>query len=391
MNNGSIRLPIAAQIRVDDVAWFTGSDDRWCGLPSRSGLPRKHCPEDYLPLEKIGAALGIKFACALVLGEWDIHNRLRGVPHVTWDEENWDMASKIDREIAERSAQMLETSDHIEYMIHGLLHGYYDHGKQVTEEQYYPRTKNPETGEYTKQWTHLPLDEFRRHLDLFYEICHDWGFTKKIASFACPNGCNGAPEENTEYADILRREYGITTWMNSWRHFKDNIEVISGVVCEKGRACVPWNAYDIEPLRLPNVYSEDMERPYADFAFHWPNFLRYHAESNLERVDDWVKFFLREAETFGIMLSRDTAFGASQCVYSRFSSVDITDGKCVIDVSGAEAKNAADLRNEFYVSMKNGTEPKACEGGTFELFETKQNFKTYKVTRRNTDRITLTL
>jgi len=36
MNNGSIRLPIAAQIRVDDVAWFTGSDDRWCGLPSRS-------------------------------------------------------------------------------------------------------------------------------------------------------------------------------------------------------------------------------------------------------------------------------------------------------------------------------------------------------------------
>ncbi len=38
----SITIPVAFQIRLDDVGWHNGSDDRYCSCPSRTGLPRLH-------------------------------------------------------------------------------------------------------------------------------------------------------------------------------------------------------------------------------------------------------------------------------------------------------------------------------------------------------------
>ena len=82
----NIKLPIAVAIRVDDVGWFEGADDRHLGRPSRTGIPRRHVPDDILTLNAIGRGLGTKVLCNLVIGEWDFKNRLRGVPHETWDE-----------------------------------------------------------------------------------------------------------------------------------------------------------------------------------------------------------------------------------------------------------------------------------------------------------------
>jgi len=96
MLNDAIRIPAALQYTVDDVAWHNGADERHLNRPSRSGFPRKHQPEDYLVLNEIAKKLGCRIVCALVLGEWDRNNRLRGVPHVTWDPDGWDRASVID-------------------------------------------------------------------------------------------------------------------------------------------------------------------------------------------------------------------------------------------------------------------------------------------------------
>ena len=73
----SIVLPSAIQICVDDVGWFLGSDDRYLGRPSRTGMTRRHVPEDYIALNEVGKAIGQKLICALVLGEWDKDNILR--------------------------------------------------------------------------------------------------------------------------------------------------------------------------------------------------------------------------------------------------------------------------------------------------------------------------
>ena len=92
---GDFTIPYAVSIRVDDVGWHNGADDRFVGRPSRSGIPRFHHPSDVQVINEIGKGLGTKILCALVLGDWDIKNRLRGVPHVTWDEAGWDAASNI--------------------------------------------------------------------------------------------------------------------------------------------------------------------------------------------------------------------------------------------------------------------------------------------------------
>ncbi len=89
------------------------------------------------------------------------------------------------------------------------------------------------------------------------------------------------------------------------------------------------------------------------------------------------------------MLSRDTAFAESQALYNRFAKLDFTDGKYVIDVSAVDAKGAIGLHNDFYISFKNSISPKACTGGDISLYETKKEFRTYRIDRRNCDKIVI--
>ena len=95
MNNSNIVIPVGVGIRVDDAGWLRGHDERVLNRPCRSALPRLHTPDDYRVLHEIGKGLGVKVLCNLVIGDWDIKNRLRGVPHVTWDEKGWDAAALI--------------------------------------------------------------------------------------------------------------------------------------------------------------------------------------------------------------------------------------------------------------------------------------------------------
>ena len=373
-------VPVALQIRIDDVAWMKGEDERHLNRPSRSGLPRKHHPLDYLALNEIGKKLDMKLGCSLVLGEWDKNNRLRGVPYVSWDPEGWDAAGQLDMDYANACFENLDGSEYLDYTLHGLCHGYYDNGKIVTEMQYYPNVYDPVKGCYTNDWRYLTKDELRTHLDLFLQIYNDWGFKKEIVSFAGPCGCKGTPESNAAYAEVLR-EYGILYWNNGWGNYDDNVGVTQGIICAKGFEVVRWNAFDVDPMLLPIKLTEGMEKPQTDFCFHWTNFIRYHPEHNFERVDAWVDYFNRHGDIFGVMLSRDTAFADSQAVYNRFARVTATETGCTIDLTQVDNKNAIGLKNEFYISIRGGAKPKTVTGGTAEVYDTRKDFVTYKITR----------
>lgn len=65
----NIVIPVALQIRVDDVAWRNGADERHRNRPSWSGLPRQHHPLDYEMLHRLGERLDMKIGCSLVVGE----------------------------------------------------------------------------------------------------------------------------------------------------------------------------------------------------------------------------------------------------------------------------------------------------------------------------------
>jgi len=105
----------------------------------------------------------------------------------------------------------------------------------------------------------------------------------------------------------------------------------------------------------------------------------------------WVDYFNRQADVFGVMLARDITFAGSQALYNRFAKVEQTENTCTIDFTEVDAKQAIGLRNEFYISFRNGTKLGELVGGRIEVYETRKDFTTYKVTRTGSGNITFTL
>lgn len=388
-----VKIPVAIQIRVDDVGWHIGADERFQNRPSRSGLPRLHNVLDYPVLNEIGKGIDMKINCSLVLGEWDKDNILRGEMNVTYDKDGWDRASEIDYDYAEKAFEILENSPYISYTYHSLLHGFYYKDELVTEKVLNPYRYDTEKDEYISgDFTWLSESELRRHLDLFFKIYDSWGFKKPVKSFACPCGCWGSPEDegNIMYGKIIR-EYGMNVWENGWGSLENRgkVAVTGGTVCLKAGSGdhVAWDAYDVDPDYLGLYVKEGTEYPNPDFCIHWTNLIRWNPEKNMEYVPKWIAYLKRQSEVFGTMLSRDVEFAGSQAVYSRFSKLDFADNKCIVDLSEVDALNAEVLKNEFYISFKNGTAPTKCIGGTIEEYETKKEFKTYKIVRDNCDKV----
>jgi len=389
----NIKIPIAMQLRVDDVGWHNGADERFKGQPSRSGIPRHHHINDYKILHEIGKGLNMKISCSLVLGEWDKDNILRGEPHMTFNEDGWDRKSEIDYDYAEKAFEILETSEYLDYTMHGVLHGYYHKSKQITEAEFYPPKYDAEKDEYIKGTNGcMPDDEFRRHFELFYKIYNSWGFKKRIKAFASPCGCRGSLEENEGYANVMK-EYGIYCWQNGWGALGDKrAGVTGGVICMRAPFDITeWDAYDVDPDYVKIDTGKNPAHICADFCSHWTNYIRWYPEKDLEYLPKWIAYFERQAETFGAMLSRDVEFAASQALYSQFAKVDTCDNKYVIDLSEVDGKGAVAKKNEFYVSLKNGTVPKECIGGKISEYEAKKEFKTYKIERENSDKIEIIL
>jgi len=54
-------------------------------------------------------------------------------------------------------------------------------------------------------------------------------------------------------------------------------------------------------------------------------------------------------------------------------------------------KKAVFHKNEFYVSFKNDITPSCVTGGTIELYETKKDCKTYKVTQTEPNQIVINI
>ena len=334
---GNAIIPLALNMIIDDVGWHNGRDERYKNRPSRSGLPRLHHPNDVLALNEIGKKLNMKIVCSLVLGEWDRKNILRGVPHVTWDPEGWDAAGAIDLEYTERYFKALEESEYLDYALHGLQHGYYVDGKLITECPYYPYSKKDENGNRIVNW--LPPEEFEEVVRLFFEIYNDWGFKKKIRIFASPGGCLGTPEDegNKIYADILKK-YGITVWGNRWPCFEQSSETLEELMLVKTYGKIPWDAYDVDPRLLEISTKENGKEIFPSFVGHLTNFIRFNPENNFERVDDWVNYFLKQAEEFGIMLARDIEFSAAQALYQRFATLTEEENEIKIDTAAVDAK-----------------------------------------------------
>ena len=387
----NVAIPVALQIIADDYGWHNGRDGRLENRPSRSGLPRDHAVEDYLIMNEIGKALDMKILTPFVIGEWDKDNILRGVKGVTYNEKNWDRASEIDMRKAEKFFEAAEGSEYVEYGYHALLHGYYKDDKQICETEYSRPRYDEKTDSYDMTtFDYITENEMQEYIDTFFKIYDSWGFKKKIRSFVSPCSVHTPPELTKDFANVLRKS-GFIHWANYWGLLNDTTAVISGVTfMEKSFVGAHWDQYDIDPITLFDqttmlIEGEELTNP--AMGFHWTNFLRLCPQNNMDNLSSWIKYFRRQDEIFGNMLSRDVGFASNQAVYARFAKLSVEGNKYTIDLSDVDAQGALSLLDHFYVSTKAPIKQGSCVGGSFSIYDKKTWHTNYKIERINNAKI----
>ena len=380
----NVKIPVALQFCFDDVGWDYGRDLRAEHKASRSGIPRYHAIEDYKMLHEFGKALGQKIWAPLCLADWDKDNLLRGQVGITHNPHGWDRKSEINYELLEEARDILNGSEYIELVIHGLLHGVYgEDGKLIHEMEYFKMIE--EDGK--KKMVISSDEDFNNRISLFFKIYDSWGFTKKIRSFVSPCGFGNADE--WMIADLAERlkKLGIKYWANSGFSFEGPLGVYSDIaVMKKGGSyngkygpMPPWEGYDIDPdLFMPFVDKRNQGGTNM-VGMHWTNLLRLNPKRDFEHLPLWINYFNRERETFGTMIAKDVEFSVTQQFYNLYSKVDVCEGKCVVDVTDAIAKKTSPCKDEFYISFTKDIAPKSCLGGEISLYEEHREFNTYKV------------
>jgi hypothetical protein len=145
-----------------------------------------------------------------------------------------------------------------------------------------------------------------------------------------------------------------------------------------------WDEYDIDPIMLfdqskTRVGEKELTNP--AMGFHWTNFLRLHPKNNMERLGEWVKYFHRQGEIFGNMLSRDVGFASNQAVYSRYAKITVDGNKYTVDLSDVDATGALSLLDHFYISVRGAVKPDSCVGGDLRIYEKKKWHTNYEIKR----------
>ena len=227
-----------------------------------------------------------------------------------------------------------------------------------------------------------PEDEIAHRFELFFKLYNSWGFKKKLVSYVGPNGLprNITNEEIMPLANTIKK-YGIIYWSNGWKDMPGHIEKINDILfMEETFDChIPWNACDVDPDYIKDFTPENATAGGNIISAHWPNFLRYNKENNLEYIDKWANYFKRQSEVFGLMTSKSLPFAANQSIFRKYSKIEIHKNIIKIDISDAVVFSPKHTFGEFYVSLKNNLVPKEVKGGSIEVYTTHKDFKTYRI------------
>ena len=380
----NVIIPLGGVLQLDDVGWDDGRDLRLRGQASRSGIPRHHALEDYQLLHEIGKALKSTVTVALCLGDWDKNNIIKTVPGATHDPKGWNRAAEIDIEKFEKYRDVLDSSEHIEFTVHGLLHGNYDeNGTRINESECFKHELAADG--VTKEKLLISDEYFNAHLDAFYEIYKSWGFSKKIEIYISPCGMGGITDEHMHHVAKLLYDRGIRYWTNSGFPFDGPVKVYEGVACLKQNSGMlrsfkaPWDAYDIDPETFGQYLQEDWRQNSANAGLHWTNILRYNPKNNFEQVKPWADYFDRQREVFGFMVSKTFTESANQALFYRYGKLSCEDGKYIFDLSEVEKCGFEPLKREFFISVRKGKTLVSAVCADVSLYENHNEFDTYLV------------
>ncbi|MBQ4528451.1 MAG: hypothetical protein II998_10295 [Clostridia bacterium] len=370
MKINDIKIPTPFQFSMDDIGWIEGRVPYWDGFqPTRTGIPRRHTLKDYQVIEELGKAINMKICGMFVIGDWDRKGILKDVPYATKLGKNWEGSPYVDVKEEEEIRDFINSCKFFEMSVHGLMHECWDENGECMSAEFVP----PRDFKLDNEKIPAPEWYMRAHLDAFFEIFNDWGFTHVPRAFTCPGHCFDAWKDGS-FTKILK-DYGIKFWQEP---YITHTIYENNVMLNKMPGWIAfWEAYDLNPDKL-KLYDEDTA---GIICAHWPNFLRLDPDLNFDNIPKWKAYFDRQSNVFGVIISRDVAFAHHQLLYKNNCQLSEEDGKIKIDFTKADEIAPKDFDAPLYISVKKDSMPFECEGGIMKEFETKNDFISYEIKR----------
>ncbi len=340
-------IPIAIQVVIDDVGWWSGSDGSEYNEPYRTGIDRDHVVEDYEAIASLGRKLNMKPQAAMILGEWDTTHSLKSLPTAQWMGENWHNPWPI--EPMEQAADVLRRNrEHLEITLHGIGHEYWhpedDH--RFTRAEWSDREGNARPHDHVMG----VLDAYTRLLDQhglgpfptsFVPCAFAHGFDSDLAKWL---GAAGIRHLSTPFRILFNRDAT-----------QDELfGVEHGVLTiDRGTDGINWHVIAPEP---------DFEVVGPVVGTHWPNILHVDPAHNDEVVDRWVAMLKPYDDRLDTMLAPDTATCWTQLVYHRKLKLTHRDDGCDLDFRQVDALPSCEMLDTFYLKTDAPTATLTCHG-----------------------------
>ncbi len=341
-------IPIAVQVVIDDVGWWSGANDSERGGPYRTGIDRDHVPADYEAIVELGRRLGVRPQAALILCEWDRTNILRNLPTATWMGAAWDNRKWVGPWLEEAARIMGENSEYIELTLHGIGHEYWQDGAFTRAEW------------YDSEYRMRPESDVRARLELFAEIMRQNELGPLPTSmvppaykyrFRDPSGFASMMRENgiqsvTTVTPHMLKHTG-QTMESPWFGIDAGLLIVEWGASVTGRGgTLPW--YVIEP-----DLSETREVEGPTLGLHWPNLLHTDPARNSEVIDRWVAYLGGYRDRFDRMLARDSVQCHTQLLYQWGTDVRVDDERTVhCDFTRLDQLGYQGLGDEFVLRVE---------------------------------------
>ncbi len=353
-------IPASFFIVVDDVGWWCGEDHRYKGGPSRSGIGRRHVPEDYAALIELGRRLDMRFQWAFVVGEWDRWNLLKDVPGSNKHWSDWDNASRLDPRIDEARDLLNAGAAHFELTMHGLVHMYWHQRDVMSYAEFYSNV-----GGMPDEVRMNPREILKQHIETYLELIHRNGLTMPVRSFVPPCFRYIFSKGDGELSHLLA-QYGILYLSTPFAGMgcREAVKPVDAgaengiITVDRNRDFTRW--YEVGPP------PPEALRP-GFFGLHWPNLLHPDPARNMETIDRWTAYFQRYQNRFDILPARDAPMAYTQALYRRFTAATPTSEGFSLDFTAVDAENAAAAGDGPWFHVRRGLTPR-IERGTGELF-----------------------
>lgn len=369
-------IPAPFQIDMDDIGWWCGSDDRKIGGPSRTAMPRPHLVSDYQAIADLGEALKMKINCSLVLGEWDMDNRLgKEIPNFSHYGDKWNNKAYRNPDDMREAVEIMNSSPYLDVSLHALYHGYYMDGVDNHDISDFYYSKN---GKYFM----IAEDEVHLRLDHFFRLYEEHKMTTPIRCFISPSGAY----LGFGLSAILK-DYGIKyvatnfDFLNTFTPHPEG-EPFETVMVEndiitlaENRITRAGNPKDFVEWDIVDADFDQYDTIFGTVTTHWPNYLNMNPEYQSETLKKQLPYFRRCANTYGIVMSRDIAFAATQELFRKYSTIKEFENTWVIDIS--EVPEASGKLDTFFVSTK--TPPTKFENCKLGEIQEKDSFINYEI------------